>query len=368
VREVKGEFISLPQEKVLYGPGSLERLPGEVKRLDCHRVLIITGRSLAEETPVVRRVEDLLADVHAGTFTGIRQHVPESGIQEAVEQARQLQADLLVSVGGGSPIDAAKAVARGLATEQAAAFLPHIAIPTTLSAAEYSHVAGYTDETRRMKTGFADVRATPRVVILEPELTLHTPLWLWSSSGIRALDHAVETLYSPGVHPVNDLLALNAIADLFEFLPRCQEQPHDLEARHRCQMAAWMSYFAPASVSAHKGLSHTIGKRIGTTYGVPHGITSCILMPHVMRFKARREAARLAPIAHALNLVDGKVSEMEAALASAGAVASLIERLELPSRLRDVDVPQEALEQVAQVGATDDASQAEIMAILERAW
>lgn len=363
-----GQHISLPQEKVIYGTGSLKRLSDEVERLECERAFIITGRSLAMDTPVIREVEAILGARHAGTFSGIRQHAPESGIHAAVRQASQRQVDVLVSVGGGSPIDATKAVARALARERNGNYPPHIAIPTTLSAAEYSHVAGYKDEDAQQKTGFADRRATPRIVILEPEITVHTPMWLWLSSGIRALDHAVETLYSQGYHPVSDVLALQAIADLFEHLPRCKLEPHDLVPRHGCQLAAWMSYFAPASVGAHKGLSHTIGKRIGASYNVPHGVTSCILLAHVMRYQVHDHAARLAPVAHRLGLVDEKSPDREAALAAAEAVGNLVKELDLPVRLKEVDVPEAAFERIAHSSASNGVSEDDILEILRQAW
>jgi alcohol dehydrogenase len=344
-------------------------------RLGCRRALILTGHTLATQTPIIQSIETLLEHRHAGTYAGIRQHAPESGITEALQLAHNCQVDILISVGGGSPIDAAKAVALRLFQSEGekgagrAPFLPHIAIPTTLSAAEFSHVAGYTDESSRSKTGFSDRNITPRIVFLDPELTLRTPMWLWLASGVRSLDHAVETLYSPGEHPLSDVLALQAIRDLFQFLPRSRSDPQDLEFRQRCQLAAWMSYFSPASVPAYAGLSHTIGKRIGATYDVPHGVTSCILLPHVMRFQAESDlkAARLAEMARALGRADDAAPEREAALAAADAVAGLVQELGLPSRLREVNVPQEAFESIARATAGDTLLAAGVIQILQGA-
>jgi alcohol dehydrogenase class IV len=361
----QGAYTFLPLEKVIYGADSLAQLPAEVDRLGCQRAFVMTGRTLATQTPLVKGVEALLEARHASTYAGIQQHTPESGISEAAHLARSHQADLLISVGGGSPIDAAKAVARTLAGSDGE-FLPHIAIPTTLSAAEFSHLAGFTDETRKAKTGFADPRATVRVVILDPEMTLLTPMWLWLSSGIRAMDHAVETLYSPGYHPVNDVLALQAIRGLFEFLPRSKAEPEDLAVRQQCQLAAWMSFFGPASVKL--GLSHRLGRCMGATYDVPHGVTSCINLTHVMRAKAATEAPRLAPMARILHLIAENVSDLDAALAAADAVARLVQELELPHRLRDVKVPQDALGDIARAAVGDSPQMPEVIKILERAW
>lgn len=196
----RGTYTFLPLEKVIFGTGTVDQVAAEADRLQRERALVVTGRSLATTTTLIKSVEAALGARYGGTYAGIQQHVPESGIADAVRLARDTEVDLLVSVGGGSPIDAAKAVARRLAGE-GGEYLPHIAIPTTLSAAEFSHLAGYTDEATRSKTGFADPRATPRVVILDPEMTLPTPMWLWLASGVRALDHAVETLYKSRVSP-----------------------------------------------------------------------------------------------------------------------------------------------------------------------
>jgi alcohol dehydrogenase class IV len=373
--EERGVYTFLPAEKVFYGAGSLGQLPAEVERLGCRRAMIITGHSLAQQTLLIKKIETLLGEYHKGTYVGIRQHSPESDITRAMLQARECQADLLISVGGGSPIDAAKAVAYRLAHEShpeptGNSFLKHIAIPTTLSAAEFSGSAGFTDEAKKSKTGFSDRYLAPRSVILDPEMTVATPMWLWLSSGIRSVDHAVETLYSPGYHPINDVLALHAIQDLFEYLPRSKNEPANLEIRHHCQLAAWMSYFGPASVASASGLSHTIGKRIGATYNVPHGVTSCILLPHVMRYKAtfREDAARLVPMARALNLANDQLPDRAAAELAADAVASLVERLGLPSHLQQVNVPLEAFESIASSAASDTTSSAEIVEILRMAW
>jgi alcohol dehydrogenase class IV len=360
-----GTYTFLPLEKVYFGAGSLRHLVDEAERLAGAAALVITGNTLATQTDLVKRVEAALGPRHAGTFAGIRQHVPQSGITEAVDLARRLGADLLVSIGGGSPIDAGKAVSRALA-ESTGAYIPHIAIPTTLSAAEFSGTAGFTDEAKHAKTGFADPRATPRAIILDPQLTLATPMWLWLASGIRSLDHAVETLYSPGDHPINDLLALEAIRNLFTYLPLCKADPESLEAREQSQLGAWMSFFGPASVTM--GLSHNLGRRIGASFDVPHGITSCITLAPVMRYKVATESARLAPIAHALHRVSADASDHDAARVAADAVAGLVRDLELPSRLSEVEVPVDALGEIARSVVGDTPEAVAVADLLREAW
>lgn len=371
----QGLFTFLPTARVHFGVGCLARLAEEVEQLGSRRVIVITGHSIAAQTPLLKTVQNLLGERFTASYSDIRQHAPESGIQSALALAETCQADLLVSLGGGSPIDAAKIVAHRLSERRTSAgvspvYLPQVAIPTTLSAAEFSHVAGYTDESSRSKTGIADIKATPRVVIQDPQITLWTPPDLWLSSGIRALDHAVETLYSPGDHPLNDALALQALQILFKRLPLSKAEPEDLEHRQALLLAAWMSYFAPASVPAQAGLSHTIGKRIGATYGVPHGATSCILLPPVMRHKAGlpESAACLAAASRTLGLGTEDLTDQEAALALAQAVEILVQRLGLPGRLHQVGVPQSAFADIARLTTSDPTERDAVLAILNSAW
>ena len=345
---LRGEYTFLPQEHVLFGAGSLEGLAGEVERVGGRRVLVITGRSLATRTTVIDVVTRALGPLHVATFDGIGEHAPREGVARAVAAARAHAADTLVSVGGGSPIDAAKAVALELSGDGdggtgAGVIPPHIAIPTTLSAAEFSHLAGVTDEAggpgaRPAKAGFADPRVAPRGVILDAALTLSTPERLWLSSGIRALDHAVETLYAPGTHPIEDVLALEAIRRLFHYLPLSKERPDDLDARTELQLAAWMSFFG--EVNTPMGLSHNLGRRMGATYGVPHGVTSCVTLAPVMRFMATRDAGHMAAIARIGRAIAGDVvgDDPRAAQAAVDAVGDLVTRLGLPARLHEVGV------------------------------
>jgi len=361
----RGAYAFLPQERVLFGSGSLEGLAGEVERVDGRRALIITGRSLATRTRVIADVTRALGPLHAATFDGIGEHAPRSGVTWAAEMARAYRADTLVSVGGGSPIDAAKAVALTLAGDDGqGTILPHVAIPTTLSAAEFSHLAGVTDDAgaRPVKAGFADTRLAPRGVILDAALTLPTPARLWLSSGIRALDHAVETLLAPGAHPINDVLALEAIRALFRYLPRSKEEPNDLDARTELQLAAWMSFFG--EVNTPMGLSHNLGRRMGATYGVPHGITSCVTLAPVMRSMIPHHAATLARIGRAAagNNIVG--DDLRAAQTAVDLVGDLVTRLGLPTRLRDVGIGEDALPAIATAMAGDGPEGARVEELL----
>lgn len=321
-----GTHKVLPTERVHFGAGSLEKLEGEARSHD--RAFVITGRTLSEETDLVRRLESLLGEKYAGTYSGMSQHTPGGAVEEAAARAEMAATDLLVSVGGGSVVDGTKAVARQLG------YPVHIAVPTTLSAAEWAHRTGVTDETAGLKGGFADERAVPPVVILDPEATVFTPERLWLSTGIRALDHAVEGVLCGEEHPITDVTGLEGARRLMELLPQSKKEPEDLDTRVELQIAAWLSYFAP--LNTPMGLSHALGRRIGASYGVPHGITSCItLAPSLEVMRQEVHGKRWNTLSDALGGDPAK------------RVAGLVEELGLPNRLRDVGVPEQDLDEIS---------------------
>jgi alcohol dehydrogenase len=277
-----GQFDLPRLERVISGAGALDRLREEVERLDARRVVVVTGRTLGASS-LAARVVGPLGERCAAVFTGSRQHVPAPSVTALVELMRQCEADCLVSFGGGSPIDTAKLAAHASLASSGA--MPHIAIPTTLSAGEFTAVAGVTDDVTHTKRAVHDARIAPRVVIADPAATAETPGWLWLASGVRAVDHAVESMYSSRHHPLSDATASRGLSMLLEHLPAsAATDSSGLEHRAHCQMAAWMAVLG--MTNAGFGLSHALGHQIGPRWNVAHGITSCITLPHAMRFMA----------------------------------------------------------------------------------
>lgn len=349
---LSGEYSYLPIERVHFGQGSIGRLSDELDRMGSRRPFLITGKTIAEQTDLCQKVEDSAGRKLAGLFSGIKQHAPQSGISEATRQAKLANADALVSLGGGSPIDSAKIVAKELSENFAKPALPHIAIPTTLSAAEFSHAAGMTDEASRRKVGFRDERLVPRVVFLDPEMTIPTPPWLWASSGIRSLDHAVESVYSPRHQPFVDVLALEAIKLLFENLKESTADSSNLGKRLVCQMAAWMSFAGVLSVGT--GLSHAIGRTIGATWNIPHGVTSCLTLAEVMRAEASRSPERLILIAKAEGRNLERLGQKEASLEASVGVIELVQTLGLSKCLKDYGITGGDLSRIARESASSE--------------
>ena len=359
-----GEYTYLPVERVYFGSGSISKLSNELERIRSKRPFLITGQTIGQKTDLIARIEHVAETKLAGVFSEIKQHAPISGIRRAASAVMEAKADSLISLGGGSPIDSTKIIVKELSEDFQRPALPHIAVPTTLSAAEFSHIAGMTDEKLNRKSGFRDLRMVPQLIFLDPELTIPTPGWLWASSGIRSLDHAVEAVYSPNHQPYVDTLALEAINLLFQNLKVSTENPTNLKSRSNCQLAAWMSFAGVVSVGT--GLSHSIGRVIGATWNIPHGITSCITLAEVMRMEATRNPGRLALIARAEGKTTEGASSEKAAMEAADGVADLVRGLGLSKTLRDYGVRKDDLPRIARdVGGHESA---DALQILERIW
>jgi len=347
VDKTTGEYRFTRLESVIFGAGKIESLGVELARHGAKRALIVTGNTLGR-SKLLDRVKTAAGPALAGVFAGAVQHVPSHTVAELIGDARRLDADAMVSFGGGSPIDTVKAAAMALIKEKNhGRELLHIAVPTTLSAGEFTPAGGVTNESTRVKGGVADPRLQPKVVILDPALTVETPAWLWASTGMRALDHAVEGSYSIRHQMITDTLASRAIALLnADLLPSLQSTgAEELEHRLQCQLAAWLSIFG--MMNTRGGVSHALGHQIGPFWNVPHGVTSCITLPHVMRFMAEIAADRFGPIADGFGIRFDRANPRSAALECADRTAQFIKKFEVPTRLRDVGVPREEISRIA---------------------
>lgn len=353
-----GQYVYPSTDKVLFGPGSLDRLPDELDRVEAKQVLLVTTQSLASGSRLCHRVQTLIGERLAATFSGARQHAPSGTVVALVGEIERHRPDLLVSLGGGSVIDTAKAAALAYARD-AGTFLPHFSVPTTLSASEFSGLFGVTDEQTKVKAGGNNPFVMPSLAILDATATEETPDWLWLGSGIRALDHAVETVYAPDHQPATDAPALEAIRLLFHYLPRSVQQDGREDARQQCQIAAWLSFFGVGNITL--GLSHVLGREIAPLYDAPHGFASAVLLPHVMTYLLPETTERQYLIARAGGVETLDRAESEVARDAPVAVSDLIARLGLPQRLRDLGVPEGNLTELAH-GRQD------VLEILRAAW
>ncbi|KAA1476790.1 iron-containing alcohol dehydrogenase [Dentipellis sp. KUC8613] len=343
-----------PIKGIYYGPGSVATaLPKLRAAIGGKKALVVTGHSLYHKTDVVKKVEAILRaeDAHGATFYEIGQHSPVAGIRAGIQAFKDCGADHIVAVGGGSPVDASKAMLYFLQQETGGPYLHQIAIPTTLSAAEYTIGAGYTDESGQ-KVAVSSPQLAPAGIILDAELTLSTPERLWLSTGLRAVDHATENLYRDLVTPPMKVLCYQALHDLFEYLPKSKADPSDVEARQKLQVASWMSLW-PMKLEKYSalGLSHALGHKLGAAYSIPHGITSCLTLAPVVRLKARigsqEDKEWLAGALYHLRepstgSLDGDVLRL------ADLIQGLVDGLGLKSTLTEYNVPREDVPKIAE--------------------
>jgi maleylacetate reductase len=359
---LSGVYRFPAMESVVFGKPFVEALAQEVDRVEAQAVFILASGTLARETDTVERLRQMLGNRVAGVYAKIGAHTPRTDVVAAANAAREAGADLIVTLGGGSVTDAAKMVGLCLGNgvidplqldsyrariasdgttrrpEVKAPSVRSIAIPTTLSAGEYTASAGCTDTARHVKESFSHPLMMPRTVILDPDVSVHTPEWLFLSTGIRAVDHAVEDMCSVNGQPIAEGASFHALRLLGSGLPAVKGNPSNLEARLECQIGAWMSMVG-SQTGVSKGASHGIGHVLGGTAGVPHGYTSCVMLPHVLRFNQSVNAGKQARVSEALGRPDEPAAEV---------VAELISGLGLPTRLRDVGVERGQLDLIAE--------------------
>ncbi len=348
------------QEQVIYGRPALEALRDLAKAFGASKLLITTTASLAGQGGLADSLARGLGDACVGVFSGVSAHSPREGVIAGAAQARQAGADLLVALGGGSVVDATKVMQLALwagidSAEALGAYragpgpdrvdltkvkpgVRMVAIPTTLSAAEFTAFAGVTDVAHHSKEGYAHPLLAPRAVILDPAMTLSTPPQLWFSTGMKAVDHAVEQLCNPLRSPYADALAEAGLKDLAAGLAATKARPDDAEARLRCQIGMWLA-MSGASSGRGLGASHAIGHTLGGTFGVPHGLTSCIALPAVLKWNEGAADDRQRLVAALLGRPDLSASE---------AVKTLADGLGCPTTLAAVGIRPDQFQAIAE--------------------
>ena len=318
-----GRVVFGEMDQVVFGRPAAEVVAEEARQLEAERVFLMASGTLNRTTDEVAKVRRALGNRFAGLFDRMPPHTPRRAVIEAAAAAREAGADMIATIGGGSVTDAVKAVrlclANDIRTAEAldqyrpvkgsddalgpppcnAPAVPQVTVPTTLSAGEFSAIAGVTDERSRVKELFRHPRIIPHAVVLDPAVTVHTPEWLWLSTGIRAVDHCVEGICSGEANPYADAQALHGLALLCRGLPRVKADPGDLAARLDCQIGSWLS-MGPLAAGVPMGASHGIGYVLGAVFDIPHGHTSCIMLPAVMRWNKPANAERQALVAAAM--------------------------------------------------------------------
>jgi len=354
---VAGSYQFPTMESVIYGKPAAEALREEAERLDAKRVYLIASRTLNTSTDEIEKIRATLGDRYAETFDGVPQHTTREAVVRIARQAKEAKADLVVAIGGGSVVDAAKIVLMcmeheifkqegldGFETTPERRFgqfrnpkVRMIAIPSTLSGGEYNSGALVTDTRRKLKQIFNHPMMMPRSVILDPAITRYTPEKLWLGSGTRAMDHGIEAICSIRPNALVDAACLQGLRCLHDGLLRTKNSPDDEEARLSCQLGSWLSAFG-LQAKVPMGASHAIGHVLGGTCDVPHYFCTAVMMPSVLRYNRPATEAAQKSVAAALGAPELTASE---------AFAAFIAELGLPRRLAEVGVAEDRFELIA---------------------
>jgi maleylacetate reductase len=352
----KGRVVFGAMDEVVFGVPAATAIPVQMDRLGATRAFLMVSGTLNRETDEIEKIRQALGARCVGTFDTMPPHTPREAVIAATAQARAANADIIVTVGGGSITDGAKAVQiclanhidsvdgieavrtrKGKAPAMMAPTVRQISVPTTIAGGEFSAAAGVTNQRIHVKEMLRHELTIPRAVILDPAITVHTPLWLWLSTGIRAVDHCVEALSSLEAHPYADASALKGLSMLTQGLPRVKANPDDLDARMDCQIGTWLS-MGPSAAGVPMGASHGIGYVLGAAFNVPHGYTSCVMLPSVMRWNKPVNAERQALVSEAMGHPGKDAGDV---------LDEFIRGLGMPRSLQDVRVGPEHFDAIA---------------------
>lgn len=334
-----------------FGWGALAEAGEVAAEAGLERPVLVTtarGRMQARELDV------------AAIFDGVRSHVPVPTVEAAAQVVRDADADGLIGLGGGSAIDTCKAVTVALLDEGRQ--LRTIAVPTTYAGAEWTPYFGMRDEDSRTKSGGADDRARPVAAVYDPALTVGLPPGETAGTAMNALAHCVEALYASGRNSAGDRHAYCGARAISHALPLALADGRSAYARSRllegAMRAAW------ALDEAGMALGHAMAQAIGGRYGIAHGAANAVCLPPALRFNAEVAPDALATLSDAMGVAD-PVARVED-----------LARLGGFERLRDLGVPEDELDVVAELAAVRPAaranprpaSAADIAELLRAAW
>ena len=372
------------------GRRTAEALVEEAELLGAQRIFLLVSTTLRKNTQEIAEIESALGARLAQTYDGIAAHAPRTDVLKAMAAARAAEADLIITVGGGSVTDAGKVIALGLkhnilTHEGFEGFYVYvddngetvapvfdgpdirvICCPTTLSGGEFNTMGGVTDDRENKKHGYTHRMMAPIAIVLDPALTLHTPEWLWHSTGVRAVDHALESLSSNHSSYFCDGVAESALRLLSQAMPEVKADPANLDARLRCQIGAWQSMI-PIIGGVPMGASHAIGHVLGGTADVPHGYCSCVMAPAVLAFNKPVTGAKQVKVSDSF----GRPGEDASVV-----LDEFIRGLGMPRSLGEVGVDKDQLDLIAEYTMLDFWSRtnpreitgpADVRSILEQA-
>jgi maleylacetate reductase len=361
-------YVSYAQE-IIFAPGSARQVGQAAERRGWRNLMLCANRSM-QSNGTIDSIKSSLGERLVAVYDRVQPHVQDIQFHEVLATTREKSVDAVIGLGGGSSLGMAKAV--GFESH-----LPIIAIPTTYAGSEMTSVYGitHTDEDPPRKVTVSDPGVTPKLVLYDPELTLALPPALTASTGINALAHCMEALYSKTRTPISTAAAVHGVRHIIGALLNCYLDGKDLEARTQMLLGSHLAGFslASASMGLHHGLCHVLGG----TANVPHGIANAIILPHAIRFNADATATQLIPAAEAIGVPVNRVNPMVVVEALVQKIFYLIGKMTLPQRLRDAGVAESDLSRLAQIAFQNRTVQnnpnpitepAQIETLLREAW
>ncbi|MFL6080514.1 MAG: maleylacetate reductase [Ornithinibacter sp.] len=289
--------------RTVFGVGTLSRVAPELARVGCRRALVLSTRG---QRGVAQRVADMLGESVAGVFDGAAPHTPLEVTQAALARVRELAADSLVSVGGGSTTGLGKALA-------ARTGLPHLVVPTTYAGSEVTSLLGETAHGEKVTRSGPEI--LPRVVVYDVALTTTLPWPVTVTSAVNAMAHTVEALYAPDRTAETDTMAVDGLHALADGLRSLRHDPDDLDARADLLYGAWLAGRCLEAVGM--GLHHKLCHTLGGSFGLPHAPTHTVVLPHAMAYNAPAAPEAMSAAAAALG-VDDAPSGLQALVGGLG--------------------------------------------------
>jgi maleylacetate reductase len=314
-------YTALPA-RVVFGQGTIGQVADEVRRLGCHRALVL---STPPQRSDAERLAAHLGDLAVGVFSGAVMHTPVEVTEQAMSLVRDLGADCVVAIGGGSTTGLGKAIA--LRTD-----LPQVVIPTTYAGSEATPILGETEGSR--KATQRSLKVLPEVIVYDVDLTLTLPTGLSATSGMNAMAHAVEALYAQDANPIISLLAEQGIVTLARALPRIVRDTADRDARADALYGAWACGVCLGSVGM--ALHHKLCHVLGGSFDLPHAETHTVVLPHALAYNAPAIPEAMARVGRALGVAE-----------AARGLFDLTRNLGAPVSLREIGMPEGGLDQAA---------------------
>jgi len=394
-----GIYTHTTLAQVSFGMPLAESLPATLAQLErsgqsANRVMALVSATLQRKLNLEQQLSDIIGDRLVACHDGIPAHSPRPAVWEAMQIARQRDADVLLSIGGGSIMDACKLIQLCLnadiqdenellryarrgdgstgdrygasADKSTRNAVFQIAVPSTLSGAEFSENAGILNPATASKEGYRGAGLSPRAIIYDPLLVQHTPMWLWLSTAVRSLDHAVEGYCSADAYPYLQGQYLSAMRLLSKVLPDVLKAPQDGDLRTVLQQAVWLAGAALGKV--RHGASHGIGYILGAQCGVPHGYTSCVMLPAVLKWNAQETVIQQREMAEAMGAGENPLGDW---------LQGWVRDMDLPASLQELGISRERLARIAESAARHPVvrnnprsirSSDDVMQILELAW